>query len=144
MTLVALALRAGVEKGTVSRMRPELERRFPGLLGFARERVLAVAHAILADRGSGPVTGAALAALADVEKNTVSRMRPELERRFPGLLGSARERVLAAAQELAGRGSGPVTGAALAARAQAREQTVSRMRPELERKFPRLLRSAAG
>ena len=59
---------------------------------------------------------------------------------------SARERVLAVAQELTSRRSRPYARTALAAQANVNLSTVKRMRPQLEEEFPGLLwvRPGAG
>jgi transcriptional regulator GlxA family with amidase domain len=139
ITGAALAGRANVSQHTVSRVREEIQRRFPGVLGSpAKARVLAAAGRIAADQ-SGPVTGTELAAQAKVSQDQVSRLRREILERFPGVLGSARERLLAAAHQVAAKGSGPVTGVTLATRANVDVCTMSRLRDEIHREFPGVL-----
>ena len=114
----------------------------PAASRSGRSVVLATAQE-LTDRQSAPVTLAAPAAQAGVNKRIVSEMRPQLDELFPGQLGSARERVLAAARTLASQRSGPVTVVTVAAQANVNRATVARMRAELERLFPGRLRPAA-
>jgi hypothetical protein len=142
VTLTALAAHARAGRVTVSGLREEIEQLFPGVLrSRARARVLAAAAQIAADR-SGPVTVTALAAEADVDHSTVSGLRAEIEQRFPGVLRSTgRARVLAAAKTIAAKRSGPVTLTALATRARVSQSTVSRLRPQIDRRFPGVLGS---
>jgi hypothetical protein len=93
VTVTALAARARVHKDTVAGVRGEIDDRFPGVLkSRARDRVLAAAKRV-ADDQSGPISVTALAAAAAADHSTVSGLRPEIRRRFPGVLQSpARER----------------------------------------------------
>jgi hypothetical protein len=138
LTAKALAVRAEVSDTTVGALRPELETRYPQLFAGARERVLAAAAAAV-KAGEGPLTVRELTARAHVGETTVRRLQPELERRYPGLLGGPRERVFAAAAAGVRARAVPLTVTALAARAGVGTGTVRQLRAELERRYPGLL-----